>query len=368
MDAPTWGGPVPSLTEDAVGVRSVSGGLSALLRWIRPTFDLAAGARPVLDIGYFANVVPVSETLGVAISTDGVGTKLLVAQAAGRYDSVGVDCVAMNVNDVLCVGARPTALVDYIAVEEADADLLGPLGQGIARGCELAGVSCPGGELAQVREMIRGVRPGRGFDLVGTAIGTVALDRVLTGSAVEAGDVLLGLESAGLHSNGFTLARRALLELGELALDARVPELGCTLADELLRPTRIYVKPILSVLDAGVPVHALAHITGDGLFNLVRTQRPVGFDVERWPEPPPIFALIQRLGAVPDEEMFRAFNMGIGFCLVVPPGSADRAGALLAEHGLTVHVLGRATDDAERTIALRPRKLLGRDGRFARVS
>jgi phosphoribosylformylglycinamidine cyclo-ligase len=361
-------GPVPSLTDDSVGVRSVGSGLGALLRWIRPTFDLAAGARPVLDIGYFANVVPVSETLGVAISTDGVGTKLLVAQAAGRYDSVGVDCVAMNVNDVLCVGARPTALVDYIAVEEADPDLLGPLGRGIAAGCELAGVSCPGGELAQVREMIRGVRPGRGFDLVGTAIGTVALDRVLTGVDVQAGDLLLGLESAGLHSNGFTLARRALLEQGGMALEGRVPELGCTLADELLRPTRIYVKPILAVLDAGLPVHALAHITGDGLFNLVRTARPVGFDVERWPEPPPIFGLIQRLGGVADEEMFRAFNMGIGFCLVVPPASADRVGALLSEHGLTVHVLGRATDDAERTIALRPQNLVGRDGRFARVT
>jgi phosphoribosylformylglycinamidine cyclo-ligase len=357
---------VTRLTEDAVGVRSVGSGLGALLRWIRPTFEHAAGARPVLDIGYFANVVPVSETLGVAISTDGVGTKLLVAQAAGRYDSVGVDCVAMNVNDVLCVGARPIALVDYVAVEAADPELLGPLGQGIALGCEQAGVSCPGGELAQVREMIRGVRPGRGFDLVGTAIGTVELDRVLAGDRVVPGDVLLGLESTGLHSNGYTLARRALLEQGGLALTDRVPELGCSLADELLRPTRIYVKPVLAVLDAGLPVHALAHVTGDGLFNLVRTSRPVGFDVEHWPEPPAIFGLVQRLGGIADEEMFRAFNMGIGFCLVVPPDVVDRASAVLDSHGLAVHVLGRATDDAERTITLRPRKLLGRGGRFAR--
>src|SRR5262249_27294006 len=277
-------------------------GLGALLRWIRPTFEYAPGARPALDIGYFANVVPVAPNLGIAISTDGVGTKLLIAQAAGRYDTVGVDCVAMNVNDVLCVGARPIALVDYIAVEDADAELPGPLGEGLARGCELAGVSCPGGELAQVREMIRGVRAGRGFDLVGTAIGTVALDRLLTGAAVRAGDVLLGLESNGLHSNGFTLARRALLEPGGLALDAAVADLGATLADELLRPTRIYVKPVMAVLDAGLPVRALAHITGDGLFNLVRTARPVGFDVERWPEPAPIFGLVQRLGGIADEE------------------------------------------------------------------
>ena len=355
------------LSEDAVGVRSVGSGLGALLQFIRPTFAFAGERhRPVLDIGYFANVVPVGDNLGIAISTDGVGTKLLVAQAAGRYHTVGIDCVAMNVNDVLCVGARPIALVDYLAVEEANAELLGPLGEGIARGCELAGVSCPGGELAQVREMIRGEPGGRGFDLVATAIGTVALDRVLDGSAVCAGDVLLGVESSGLHSNGFTLARRALLDRGGLALDAHVGELGCTLADELLRPTRIYVRPVLSVLDAGVPVHALAHITGDGLFNLVRTERAVGFDVDTWPAPPPIFSLVQRLGDIPQEEMFRAFNMGVGFCLVVAREGADRARDLLAAQGLGVHVLGRATDDPERTVRLRPFGLVGRAGRFAR--
>jgi phosphoribosylformylglycinamidine cyclo-ligase len=359
--------PVPPLTEEAAGVGAAGSGLSALLRWIRPTFDHPGAPRPALDIGYFANVIPVAPNLGIAISTDGVGTKLLVAQAAGRYDTVGIDCVATNVNDVLCVGARPVALVDYIAVEEADAELLGPLGQGIARGCELAGVSCPGGELAQVREMIRGARPRRAFDLVGTAIGTVALERILSGDAVRAGDVLLGVASSGLHSNGFTLARRALLERGGLPLDGHVAELGGTLAEELLRPTQIYVRPVVDVLDAGLPVHALAHITGDGMFNLVRTARAVGFDVEHWPAPPPIFDLVQRLGDVADEEMFRAFNMGIGFCLVVARDGADRVRRLLEEHGLVVHVLGRATDDPERTITIRSRGLVGRGGRFVRA-
>jgi phosphoribosylformylglycinamidine cyclo-ligase len=355
------------LTEHDAGVRSVGSGLGALLRWIRPTFEHAGASRPALDIGYFANVVPVADNLGIAISTDGVGTKLLVAQAVGRYDTVGIDCVAMNVNDVLCVGARPIALVDYIAVEEAVPELLGPLGEGIARGCELAGVSCPGGELAQVREMIRGIVPGRGFDLVGTAIGTVALDRMLTGAAIRPGDVLLGLESSGLHSNGFTLARQALLERGKVELDAHVSELGCSLGEELLRPTRIYVRPVLAVLESGVAVRALAHITGDGLFNLVRTARPVGFDVERWPEPPPIFSLIQRLGGIPEEEMYRAFNMGIGFALVVAPEDAGRARAIVEAAGITVHDLGRATDDPERTIRIHPRGLIGRDGKFTRA-
>jgi phosphoribosylformylglycinamidine cyclo-ligase len=358
---------MPGLTERDAGVGSVGKALGALLRWVRPTFDYAGAARPTLDVGFFANVIPVAANLGIAISTDGVGTKLLVAQAAGRFDTVGIDCVAMNVNDVLCVGARPVALVDYIALEEATPALLDALGKGLARGCELARVSCPGGELAQVREMLRGAHPGRAVDLVGTAIGTVALDRVITGREVTAGDVLLGLESAGLHSNGFTLARRVLLGEGGLSLDDHLPELGTTLAEELLRPTHIYVPPVLELLDAGLPVRALAHITGDGLFNLVRTEKPIGFDIEHWPEPPPIFALLQRLGRIADEEMYRAFNMGIGFGLVVAESLADAARRRLETLGWRVHVLGVATDDAARTINLRPRGLVGRDGQFRRV-
>jgi len=357
---------VAGLTERDAGVGSVGTGLQALLRWVRPTFGYA-GAAPVLDIGYFANVVPVAPNLGIAISTDGVGTKLLVAQAVGRFDTVGIDCVAMNVNDVLCVGARPIALVDYIALEEASPDLLDALGRGIARGCEDARVSCPGGELAQVREMLRGARPGYAVDLVGTAIGTVSLDRVLTGRDVAAGDVLLGLESSGLHSNGFTLARRTLLDRSGLTLESHVDELGCTLADELLRPTRIYVRAVLDVLDADLPVRALAHVTGDGLFNLVRTAKAVGFDIEHWPTPPPIFHLLQRVGEIADEEMFRAFNMGIGFGLVVAPSAADAVARRLEAAGERVHVLGRATLDPARTIRFRPRGLVGRDGRFARA-
>jgi len=355
------------LTERTSGVTSPAPGLGALLHWIRPTFDFAGSYRPVLDIGYFANVVTVAPNLGIAISTDGVGTKLLVAQAVGRLETVGIDCVAMNVNDVLCVGARPVALVDYIAVEEASPGRLEALGQGLARGCELAGVSCPGGELAQVREMLRGARPGSAVDLVGTAIGTVALDRVIDGAAVTAGDVLVGLESSGLHSNGYTLARRVLLDRGGLALDAHVGDLGCTLAEELLRPTRIYVKPVLELLDQGLPVRALAHITGDGLFNLVRTRKPVGFDIDYWPEPPPIFQLIQRIGSVPDEEMFRAFNMGIGFALVVAGKAVDRVRTSLERAGLKSHVLGRTTDDPARTVRFTPRSLVGREGAFERA-
>ena len=354
------------VTEGTAGLAPAAPGLGALLRWIRPTFEFAGAHRPALDVGYFANVVPIAPNLGVAISTDGVGTKLLVAQAVGRLETVGIDCVAMNVNDVLCVGARPVALVDYIALEDPSPDRLDALGQGLARGCELAGISCPGGELAEVREMLRGARPGSAVDLVGTAIGTVPLDRIIDGNAVRAGDVLLGLESSGLHANGYTLARRVLLDQGGLALDAHVADLGCTLAEELLRPTRIYVKPVLELLDAGLPVRALAHITGDGLFNLVRTRKPVGYDIDCWPDPPPIFGLVQRIGSISDEEMFRTFNMGIGFAVVVAPEGVDQVRSSLSRTGLRIHVLGCATGDPARTIRFAPCSLVGRDGRFRR--
>jgi phosphoribosylformylglycinamidine cyclo-ligase len=341
-------------------------GLAALLQWVERTRDHHPGAAPVLPIGYFANVVPVGHNSGVAISTDGVGTKILVAQAVGRFDTIGVDCVAMNVNDVLCVGATPVSMVDYIAVEDPRPDLLGALGRGLHAGCEAAGINIPGGEIAHVREMIRGARPGYGFDLVGTCIGTVVLDRVITGERVAPGDVLLGLASSGLHSNGYTLARRVLITEAGMRYETHVAELGTTLADELLRPTRIYVREVLALLASGVEVRALAHMTGGGLWNLVRTHATVGFRIERWPEPPPIFRLLQRLGPITQEEAFSVFNMGVGFCVVVPPAAADEAQAVLSAAGSTVHVLGYAVEDPARSIELPAVGLAGRDGRFWR--
>jgi phosphoribosylformylglycinamidine cyclo-ligase len=347
---------------------SIAGGngLPALLQWVTRTLDLHPGAKPALPIGYFANVVPVGSGQGIAISTDGVGTKILVAQAVGRYDTVGIDCVAMNANDILCVGATPISMVDYVAVEAQRPDLLEALARGLYRGCELARVNVPGGELAEVSEMLQGARPGYAFDMVGTCIGTVAMDRVLCGDRIDDGDVLLGLESHGLHSNGYTLARHVLLGQVGLSYDTHVPELGTTLGDELLRPTRIYVPEVLDLLASDVEVRALAHLTGGGLWNLVRTRAAVGFRIEHWPEPPPIFGLLQQRGGVTDEEAFSVFNMGIGFCAVVPASEADRAVRVLSAAGSKVHVLGHATSDPTRAIDVVARGISGRDQQFQR--
>ena len=215
--------------------------------------------------------------IGVAISTDGVGTKILVAEQMERFDTIGIDCVAMNVNDVLCVGARPISMVDYIAVQRLSPDFLQQVGIGLMEGARQAGVTIPAGEIAQVPEMIRGVKEGAGFDLVGTCIGVVHPDKINTGREVSPGDIVIGLRSSGVHSNGLTLARKSLLELGGMNLNDFVPALGRTLGEELLEPTRIYVKQVMRLMDEGIAIKAMAHITSDGFMNLARVEAPVGF-------------------------------------------------------------------------------------------
>lgn len=339
-------------------------GLGALGHWITKTFALNP-ARPVLPLGYYANVLPLTAELGLAISTDGVGTKILIAQELGRFDTVGIDCVAMNANDVVCVGARPISMVDYIAVQHADPTLLGELAKGLYAGAEQAGINIPAGEIAQVREMLHGARDGYAFDLVGTCIGTVALDRILIGQAARAGDVVVGVASTGVHSNGFTLARRVLRDSAGLGYGDRIAELGTSLGEALLVPTAIYVKEALAMLDAGLAIKAFVHVTGDGFLNLTRVAAPVGFVIDRLLPVPPIFALIQRHGAISDAEMFRVYNMGVGFCVVVDPRDADRVIAQARAEGKTAAVVGAVVADRERRVWIPERGLVGQGDTFA---
>jgi len=280
--------------------------------------------------GHYASVLRLTDELGVAFATDGVGSKLVVAEETGRVETVGIDCVAMNVNDIVCVGAEPIALVDYIAVEQADPDQLAAIGRGLAVGAQSAGVEIPGGEVAVLPELIRGHPSPHGFDLCASCIGTVRLDEIVTGKEVAPGDAMIGLPSSGLHSNGYTLARRAL---SSLSYDDAPPELGGqTVADVLLEPTLIYVRAVLDLLRSDVPVHGLAHITGGGTDNLLRLRDDVAYRVEDALPVPPVFGLVQRLGEVGDDEMRRVFNMGCGFVCVVPDDAADAATELLAAH------------------------------------
>jgi phosphoribosylformylglycinamidine cyclo-ligase len=269
-----------------------------------------------------------------------------VAETTGRYDTVGIDCIAMNVNDVICVGAEPIAVLDYLAVEQTDPEVFAAIARGLKDGAEQAGVEIPGGEVAVLPELIRGHPSPTGFDLTAACFGTVALDRIVTGAACAPGDALIGLPSSGLHSNGFTLARRVLEPLG---LDARPAELGgASIADALLEPTVIYVRAVLDLLRSGLPVHGLAHITGGGLANLLRLSERVGFAIEAPLPVPPVFDLVREHGAVPEEEMWGIFNMGCGFVVVVPEGAAGDTVALLAERHPGAARVGTVTDEPGR--------------------
>jgi len=305
-----------------VDIEGVDTGLRQLTARMRSTWPLPNQPGAVqLDFGYYANVVDVGG-VGIALTTDSVGSKVLIAQMLERYDTIGIDCVAMNVNDLICVGARPISMVDYIAIQEVDPSVLDALSIGLAAGAMQAGISIPGGEIAQLREVVRGVREGSGFDLAGAAIGSVPLDRILIGQDIVPGDVLLGVESSGVHSNGLTLARDVLFGQAGYRPDSHAEPLSTSLGEELLRPTHIYVREALDLLDEGIAVKAMMHITGDGFLNLARVASDTGYVIEWLPEPQPIFGLIQRAGDVPDEEMFRVFNMGIGFCIVAAPEDA----------------------------------------------
>jgi phosphoribosylformylglycinamidine cyclo-ligase len=293
--------------------------VAALVRALT-SIDLGRPSRQLELPGHYASVIRLDERIGIALSTDGVGTKLSVAEELGRYDTVGIDCVAMNVNDVICVGAEPVAMLDYIAVEKADPEVCHQIGVGLANGAELAGIEIPGGELAQLGDMVRG------FDLAGACFGVVALDSVIDGSAIEPGDPVIGLPSSGIHSNGYTLARRALD--GILLDDDR---LGAPLGDVLLTPTEIYVLPVLELLRSDVDVRGLAHITSGGLGNLLRLRAGLGYEIADPLPVPPVFELIKERGNVSEAEMHDVFNMGCGFCCVVAAG--DEEAALQVLHG-----------------------------------
>ena len=307
------------------------------------TIDTGKPSRVVDLPGHYASVMRLTDALGIALGTDGVGSKLLIAEATGRLETVGIDCVAMNVNDVVCVGAEPIAVLDYLAVEQADPEAAAAIARGLAAGAEQAGVEIPGGELAVIPELIRGHPSPHGFDLCASCVGVIDLDRIVTGARCEPGDALIGLPSSGLHSNGYTLARRALDTLG---LAATPPELeGASLADALLEPTVIYVRAALDLL-AGVDVRALAHITGGGLDNLGRLSKTVGFDVEAPLPVPAIFGLIGREGSVPERELWEVFNMGCGFVVAVPEAQADEAIAIAAARHPGAARIGTVTDRA----------------------
>ena len=349
-----------------VDTSAASGGLARLAAHVRATFGLRAEfttGAPLRGLGYYANVLDLGDGRGLAVCADGVGTKILVAEAMGRYDTLGIDCIAMNVNDLICVGADPMAMLDYLAVGRVDPDVLEEIGRGLLEGCRRCRITIPGGELAQVREMLRGTGSTEGLDLVGTAVGIVPLDRMLFGQAVCPGDAIVGVSSSGLHSNGFTLARQVLAPTHE-DYSRFEPSLGRTVGEELLEPTALYVELARELFASDLDLHALCHITGDGYMNLTRVEAPVGFLLDGLPEPSAIFRLIEERGRVPKAEMFTVYNMGIGLCVILPPDAAEAVISAAGGQGFEARVVGHVTDE-DGVVRLPQHGLVGRDGSLA---
>jgi phosphoribosylformylglycinamidine cyclo-ligase len=334
-------------------------GLQNIIRRVQGTWPARGRGRVILPIGYFANVIEM-DGVGIAICTDGVGSKTIIADMMKKYDTIGIDCVAMNVNDMICVGAEPLSLVDYIALHETDAAMLDAVAIGLVEGARQARVSISGGETAQLKDIVTG------FDLVGMAVGRVPLDRVISGKDVRAGDVVIGVRSNGVHSNGLTLARNAFFAgpHKRYGIDHKFAELDVTIGEELLKPTHIYVPEALEILERVPNVKALANMTSDGLLNLVRVAAPVGFVIDRLIEPHPIFSLIQSHARVEDPEMYEVFNMGIGFCYVAAPGDADLVLSILKAHGRTAQVIGHAVADPDKKVHIPQRGLVGQHKKF----
>lgn len=327
------------LTYKEAGV-DIEAGYRAVER-IRALVGPTLGPEVLLHVGGFGGAYALGDGDDAPVlvaGCDGVGTKLKIAFMTGRHDTVGIDAVAYCVNDILCHGARPIFFLDYVAVGKLHPAQVEAIVRGVAAGCREAGCALLGGETA---EMPGFYAPGE-YDIAGFAVGVVTRNRLIDGGRVAPGDAIVGLASTGLHSSGYSLARRALLELARLPLEGLVPSLGRTLAEELLEPTAIYVRPVLSLCDA-VDVRGIANISGGGLpENLPRAMAP-GTRARvywgRWPVPP-IFDLIQSAGRVPAGEMLRTFNLGVGMCVIVPAEQAADAVRHLAGHGQQAWVIG----------------------------
>jgi phosphoribosylformylglycinamidine cyclo-ligase len=329
----------PGLTYKRAGV-DIDAGDEAVRR-LTPLARATYRPEVLGDIGAFAGFFRLPRRYRdpvLVAATDGVGSKLKLAFMSGRHDTVGIDLVAMSVNDLLVHGAEPLIFLDYIGIGRLRPGVVTAIVRGIAAGCQEAGCALIGGETAELPDFYA---PGE-YDLAGFAVGVAERRRLVDGRAVRPGDVLLGLQSTGLHSNGFSLVRKVVFAGRRRRLADRVPGLG-TLGQALLRPTRIYVKPVLGLLRAGIPVHAMAHVTGGGLTgNLPRVlPRDCQAVVRRcaWPVPR-VFGFLQAAGRIADDEMLRVFNMGIGFVCVVPAAHAAAARRRLEAAGVPTHEIG----------------------------
>jgi phosphoribosylformylglycinamidine cyclo-ligase len=316
-----------------VNIKKIKGMHKNIWDAITKTFDFRYKkfGQPLKVIGHYAGLIEIGDKV-LALHTDGVGTKVLLCQILNEYDTIGIDAIAMTCNDVICVGAEPICLVDYLAVQQPNEEIINEILKGLVEGAKQAEVAIVGGETAVMSDVIKGIDK-KGFDLAATVIGIVDKDKIITGEKMRVNDVVIGLESSGIHSNGLTLARKILSPKHY---------------EELLKPTRIYVKPILEIIKS-CDVHGLANITGGAFSKLMRISKKadVGFLLDNMPELPEIFKLIQKEGNISDREMYRTFNCGVGFCVVVPEYSSENVINICKKHEVNARKIGKIVEDRD---------------------
>jgi phosphoribosylformylglycinamidine cyclo-ligase len=287
--------------------------------------------------GHYSGLISIGNNV-LALHTDGVGTKVLVAQQMKCFDTIGIDCIAMNVNDIICTGAQPFAFVDYIGLKKVNDELVKEVMKGLIAGAKAARIAIVGGETSIVPELLAG-DTGEIFDLSGTAIGMTKNNNLILGNKIKMGDIILGVESSGLHSNGYTLARKVL---SKYAL-SEIPEfITKTVGEELLTPTRIYVQPIMELLNnRRIPIHGLAHITGGSFTKLKRLNNKVRYNLFDLSPPQGIFKQIQKDGTIDLKEMYKTFNMGIGLCIILPKANVDNTISIIEKYKMKVRQIGQ---------------------------
>ncbi len=303
---------------------------------IASTHKLQKKAKTMSGFGHYAGIVEIPGGTLLATHTDGVGTKVMIAQMMKKYDTVGIDCVAMNVNDIICTGAVPISFVDYIAANRNDQKIFNQIVRGLVKGATLAQVPIVGGETAILPDLISG--KSFSFDLAGMVVGILNKKEMILGNKIRTGDVIIGINSSGLHSNGYSLARKALLS--RYSIREKIKGIG-VLGDALLAPTEIYVKPVLEAIKES-NIHGLAHITGGAFTKLLRLKK-TGFVLDNLPDTPPIFQAIEDQG-VERDEMYKTFNMGIGFCIIAPKEEAEKIMKIFKKYKFSSRQIGNISE------------------------
>lgn len=333
---------------------------STIAELIQRTYKVRKGefGEVLAGFGHYASLIDIGEERALALHSDGCGSKVIVAQLMNRFSTIGIDCVAMCVNDLVCLGAEPTTLIDYLALERPDEAMVNEIMVGLVEAAERTRTTIIGGETAVMPDVIKGAVPGRGFDLAAFCLGWVRKDRIVWGDRLEPDDVILGLRSSGIHSNGLSLARKVLLDEAKLDLKKKPQELQRTLGEELLEPTTIYQEAVIHAIENS-DVHAVAHITGGAFTKLKRFESysKVGFHLDKMPEPHPIFRLIKKLGRITDEEMYRTFNMGIGLCIMTPKKHVVEVTESCEASGFETYDIGRVTAKSGVSLDLRGRTI-----------